>query len=294
MEIINCRQIKTEILESIKQEVLSLPFDPVFCDILVGSDSVSRKYVDIKAKTAESVGIKFKAVEFRESITTEEIIDEIERLNKVPYMCGIIVQLPLPSHIDRQTVLDAISPALDVDCLGKASNEIFYQSSHSENFLGYPTALACVRILDSLQLDLTNKNIVVLGQGTLVGRPVSHLLEVRGYTVIRVDKNTENITEILQSADVIISGIGRAKFISKDMIKEGVVIIDAGTSEEDGAIVGDLDIESVEEKASFVTSSPGGVGPVTVALLLENVLRVAKRRVANNLLQVSKTGEINA
>lgn len=283
MQIINCRQIKTDILENIKKDVLTLPFDPVFCDILVGSDVVSQKYVDIKARTAQSVGMKFKAASFKEDATTADLVEEIERLNKVPYICGIIVQLPLPIHIDRQTVLDAIAPGLDVDCLGAINNELFYQENHSDNQLGYPTALACIRILDSLNLNLENKSIVVLGQGTLVGRPVAHLLEMRGLTVIRVDKNTVNIAEILKDADVIISGIGRAKFITASMIKEGVVIIDAGTSEEDGAIVGDLDIESVEGLASFVTSSPGGVGPVTVAMLLENVLKVGKERAAKNL-----------
>ncbi|MDD3663505.1 MAG: bifunctional methylenetetrahydrofolate dehydrogenase/methenyltetrahydrofolate cyclohydrolase, partial [Candidatus Pacebacteria bacterium] len=144
--------------------------------------------------------------------------------------------------------------------------------------LGYPTAIACLRILDSVNLDLKDKNIVVLGQGTLVGRPVTHLLRSRGFNVLTIDSHTENISSLLKNADIIISGIGKGKFIKGDMVKEGVVIVDAGTSEENGSVIGDVDFESTLEIASYLTPSPGGVGPVTVAVLLENVLKVAENK----------------
>lgn len=277
MNIIDGRKLKQEILEKLKQEVEALPFPPVFCDILVGDDSVSASYVRIKGKAALSVGIKFKTVNFPSDITTEEIVEEIENLNRVPLMSGIIVQLPLPSHIDTQLVLDAIDPLLDVDCLGHSNSEHFYNNNGE---IGYPTALACMALLDSLNINLTGKNIVVLGQGKLVGLPVSHLLKSRNLNITTIDSKTEDIINIIKNADIIISAIGQGKFITGDMVKDGVIIIDAGTSEENGSVVGDVEIESVKEKALFITPTPGGVGPVTVAMLLENVLKVSKIKIS--------------
>ena len=273
--IIDGRKIKDEILEEVKAKVLTLPFVPVFCDILVGDDKVSAQYVRIKAQAAESVGIKFRTAQFRESITTEELIEEIEALNHVPHMCGVIVQLPLPSHINKETVLDTIKPEIDVDCLAFKSSENFYNNGEG---LSYPTALACIKILDSINIDLNNKKIVVLGQGNLVGKPVTHLLRTRGFSVTTIDSKTENADSLLKEADVIISGIGQGKFLTGSMIKEGAVVVDAGTSEDNGAVVGDVDLESVKNIASFVSPTPGGVGPVTVAILLKNVLVVAQNK----------------
>lgn len=276
MNIIDGRKIKGEILEELRSKVEGLPFPPIFCDILVGEDTVSASYVRIKGKAAESVGIKFKTVNFPADTTTGEIVEEIENLNRVPHMCGIIVQLPLPSHIEVQTVLDAISPTLDVDCLGSINSNNFYNDNEG---IGYPTALACMKLLDSLNIKLEDKNIVVMGRGKLVGLPVTHLLESRFLHVTVVNSKTENGESIIKEADIIISAIGKGKFITGDMVKEGVVIIDAGTSEDNGAVVGDVDMESVESKASFVSPTPGGVGPVTVAVLLENVFKVSQSRI---------------
>lgn len=275
MITIDGRKIKDEILNELKTKVEVLPFPPIFCDILVGDDPVSASYVRIKGRAAESIGIKFKTVNFPLNVTTEEIINEIENLNRVPLMCGIIVQLPLPSHIDTQTVLDAINPKLDVDCLGSINSRDFYEDKGSTS---YPTALACIKLLDSLNLDLKEKNIVVLGQGKLVGLPVTHILESRLLPVRVVHSQTENSSEIILNADIIISAIGNGGFLTGSMIKDSVVIIDAGTSEENGSVVGDVDIESVESKVSYITPTPGGVGPVTVAMLLENVYQVAKSK----------------
>jgi len=273
--IIDGRKIRDEILEQIKKEVFSLPFSPVFCDILVGDNLVSASYVKIKSKTAEQVGIKFRTVEFKNEVTTEEIIEEIENLNKVPSMCGIIVQLPLPENIDRQRVLDAIKPSLDVDCLGIINSENFYNNNEG---IGFPTALACVKILESLNIDLENMKILILGQGSLVGLPVTHLLKNKGLDVTTADIRTENKEELIKNADIIISAIGKAGYVKGNMIKEGVIIIDAGTSEDNGSIVGDVELDSVMGIASFVSPTPGGVGPVTVAMLLSNVLKVAKEK----------------
>lgn len=278
-QIIDGRKIKNEILKQVKEEVMSLSFSPIFCDILVGNDISSIQYVRMKAKIAESVGIKFRTADFKESVTTEELIEEIENLNRVPHMCGIIIQLPLPAHIDKRMVLDAISPSLDVDCLGAINSENFYSNEES---ISYPTALACLLILDNLNINLKNKKILMLGQGFLVGLPVAHLLRQRDLNVTTVDSKTNNSEDLIKEADIIISAIGRAKFIKGDMIKEGAIIIDAGTSEDNGAVVGDVDLKSVLKTASYVSPTPGGVGPVTVAMLLSNVLQVAKRKLGSS------------
>ncbi len=275
MNIIDGRKLRDEILKDIKEEVSSLSFVPVFCDILVGNDPVSLQYVRMKADTAESVGIRFHKAEFPATISTEELVLEIQKLNKIPSMCGIIAQLPLPEGIDTRAVLDAIDPKLDVDCLGTMASEKFYAGDIS---IGFPTALASIALLDSVGLSLKEKNIVVMGQGMLVGKPVAALLKFRGLNPNIVTSKTENKENIIKEADVIISGIGRGKYITGEMIKEGAVIVDAGTSESGSGIVGDVDLESVKEKASYVSPVPGGVGPVTVAMLLKNVLTVAKNK----------------
>jgi methylenetetrahydrofolate dehydrogenase (NADP+)/methenyltetrahydrofolate cyclohydrolase len=273
MQIIDGKKLREEILEKVKREVELLPFQPVFCDVLVGNDPASLQYVEIKRKKAEEVGMAFYEANFPAGINTQDLIHEIQNLNKIKNMCGIIIQLPLPAHIDRQAVLDAIDPVLDVDCLGKVASEKFYKN---QGGIGFPAALACVAIMDSLHLDLTNKKIAVLGQGLLVGMPVTALLKFRNLYPVIIDSGTEDKEKILKEADIVISGIGKGKYITGDMIKEGAVIIDAGTSESGGGIVGDVDFESVKGVAGFVSPVPGGVGPVTVAILLQNVLTVAK------------------
>ncbi len=276
MIIIDGKKIRDEILEKVKAEVALLPFVPVFCDVLVGEDPVSMQYVRMKNRTALSVGLKFYNAIFPVSISTEDLIIEIKKLNQMPDMCGIIVQLPLSKSIDIEAVLNIIDPNLDVDCLGETTKNKFYQN---ESFLCSPAALACMVLLDSLNLDLRSKNIVVLGQGELVGRPVSRLFQFRGLNPEVLASQSENKKELIKNADIIISGIGHGKFITGDMIKEGAIIIDAGTTEFGGGVVGDVDLDSVREVAGFVSPVPGGVGPVTVAMLLNNVLQVAKSKI---------------
>jgi len=273
--IIDGRKIASGIINQLKTEVSSLPFIPVFCDCLVGDNPVSAQYVSLKAKKSIEAGIKFLRADFPNNISTEDLVGEIQKLNKTPDICGLIVQLPLPAHIDRGEALNAIASTLDVDSIGKERNEKFYRGDLT---IMPPTAAAVMLILDFLRQDLTNKNILVLGQGELVGRPVSFLLKQRGLNVITADKYTMNPEKLMLEADVIISGAGKRKLITGDKIKKGCVVIDAGTSEDGGQIVGDADFESVKNVASYFTPVPGGVGPVTVAMLLSNVVKVAKQK----------------
>jgi len=278
MKIIDGKKLRGEILTKVKKEVALLSFVPIFCDVLVGEDSSSLQYVKMKARTAEAIGIKFQNANFPASITTAELIKEINVLNKISNMCGIIVQLPLPKSIDKRAILDSIDPRLDVDCLGSLASDKFYNSYDNKTDLGYPTALACMALLDSLNINLKGKIIVVLGQGELVGRPVSALLHYRDLNYLAVSSETENKEYLLQKADIVISGMGKAKYITGNMIKYGAIIIDAGTSESESSLVGDVDLKSVKDVADYISPVPGGVGPVTVAMLLNNVLTVAKMK----------------
>jgi methylenetetrahydrofolate dehydrogenase (NADP+) / methenyltetrahydrofolate cyclohydrolase len=273
--VIDGKAIAEKILSTLKSEVIKLPFTPVFCDVLVGEDPVSKSYVSIKGRTAEQAGFSFLLEQLPSDITEEELVSRINVLNSVPNMCGIIVQLPLPSHLHRQNILNAILPELDVDCLGAVNSQKFYSSN--EFVTAPPTALAVMEILEHIPASLQDKKIVIIGKGNLVGRPVCRLLEKQGHVPFMADENTENFKEVIKNADVLICGAGHPKLITGQMVKPGSIVIDAGTSESEGGIVGDVDFESVSKVAGWVSPVPGGVGPVTVAKLLENVLERVKK-----------------
>ncbi len=275
MILIDGKTLSKEVLSVVKAEVAQLAFQPVFCDVLVGDDKVSMQYVDMKARAATNVGILFHKANFPASITTSELIEEVKALNKLKNICGLILQLPLPVHIDVQAVLDAVDPSLDVDCLGTISSEKFYKG---DTGIGFPTALACMELVNSLRVDLKNKKIVVLGYGNLVGKPVAALFGFLGLTPTIIRSKTENKERFIKEADLIVSGIGKGKYITGEMVKKGVIIIDAGTSESGSGVVGDVDLDLVKDVAGYVSPVPGGVGPMTVAMLLRNVLTVAKSR----------------
>lgn len=273
MNIIDGKKIATEVLSQLKTEVSALPFQPVFCDVLVGNDKVSAQYVAMKAKTAEKIGIKFRAAVFPDNVPKQELIDEIKKICQEPNMRGLIVQLPLPANLPKQEILDAINPDIDVDCMGSLNLDNFYKGHI--RFIP-PTAAAIMAILENLKIDLLSKQILVVGQGELVGRPVTFLLKQKGLLVNIADINTKNTAELLKQADVIISAAGKAYLITGEKIKQGAVVIDAGTSESGGGIVGDVDFNSVSQVASAISPVPGGVGPMTVAMLLNNVVKAAK------------------
>jgi methylenetetrahydrofolate dehydrogenase (NADP+)/methenyltetrahydrofolate cyclohydrolase len=271
--VIDGRKISQEILEKLKDETAKLNFQPVFCDVLVGSDPVSAQYVRMKGKLAKKIGMRFRRADYPASITTQELVKEIEKINQEPNLCGLVVQLPLPEALNRAAVLNAINPRIDVDCTGEVNAKKFYEG---KPYLVFPTAAAVMAILDSLHVDLAQKQFAVIGQGQLVGKPVTFLLRQRDFQVHIADINTTDISVITKNADVVITAVGKGKLITGGIIKTGSIIIDAGTSELAGGIVGDVDFESVRGIAGFISPVPGGVGPVTVAMLLKNILTVAR------------------
>lgn len=271
--VIDGRKIAEKILKDLSEEIKNIPFKPLFCDILVGKDSVAQSYIRIKGKAAKSVGLDFCSVFLPQNIKSKEVAEKIKILNEKPNIRGLIIQLPVPENLNQQELLDAIDPSIDVDCMGSVNLQAFYRA---RPFFLPPTAAAILKILESLSLDISTKKILVMGQGSLVGKPVSFLLKQRGLLVDIADKSTSGVRELTREADIIISATGQPKLIVGNMIKPGSIILDAGTAETNAGIVGDIDFDSVSKVAGFISPVPGGVGPVTVAMLLSNVVKAAK------------------
>ncbi len=278
--VFNGKEYSNNIIINLKEKVSNLPFVPEFSDVLIGT-GVSLRYVKMKQKIAESIGIKFIEANLTEDSTTDDILTKIKELSARPNMCGIIVQLPLPTSVDIQAVLNSIPVNLDVDGLSSSYDGLFYSG---EDALIMPTAAAVMKILKSSGVVLKDKNIAVVGQGKLVGKPVTYLLQKQNLDVDTITINThpDDMKSILENADVIISAVGKPGIVTGEDIKDGAVVIDAGTLEVDGAILGDVEFESVSKKSSFITPTPGGVGPVTVTCLMENVVESAIKKVQNN------------
>ena len=271
--LIDGKLIAQKILDQVREDVSRLPFQPVFCDVIVGNNPLSLRFVDIKGRAAHRVGIKFEKIVLPGSIKQEDLANYIHELGNKNDLCGLIIQLPLPSQINRTVILDAIDPVLDVDSLGSLNLNKFYAD---EAVLYPPTASAIMAVLASTNQDFSGKCALIIGKGELVGRPVAHLLEHKVAELLVIDNKTKNIQSLFGRADLVISGVGKPGLVFGKDLKEGAVVIDAGTSEMNGGIVGDVDLVSVRDKASFFAAVPGGVGPVTVAKLLANVAQVAK------------------
>jgi methylenetetrahydrofolate dehydrogenase (NADP+) / methenyltetrahydrofolate cyclohydrolase len=273
--IINGRSLAKGINSHTAQRVKKLKFQPLLVDIVVGDDPASLSYVRIKEKKAREVELAFELHQLPIEATTEEVIARVQEISARKELCGLIIQLPLPAHLDSRAILNQIPSRVDVDLLNSNSSELFYSG---QSALVPPTAAAILHILDSLPENWSSKQFVVLGQGELVGKPIAYLLKQRGLKVAVADSSTEDLDGLLRSADCIISGVGKPSLISGAQVKDSVIIIDAGTSEAGGALTGDVDFNSVEPKAKYITPVPGGVGPVTVSMLLANVVQVAEAR----------------
>lgn len=254
-------------------ELKSRGTTPTLAIVLVGDDRPSMSYVARKRSAAESLGVGFELCHLPSDVDTHRVIDEISRLQSNRDISGLIVQLPLPDHINTAEVLAQIDPDLDVDGLTEAS----MRRLETDDSILPPTPAAILDILESLQIDLKARNIAILGNGPLVGRPLSIILRRRGSNVTVCDSQTKNTAEICRQSDVIISGVGKKHLITADMISAGSTIIDAGAESIDGKIFGDADLMDLLPVVKYITPVPGGVGPITVAELLRNTVILAKK-----------------
>jgi len=259
--IIDGRKISLEIKEKLIDKVTSFSTPPMLGIVSVGKNSASQSYMKIKERFGSDIGVVVEKYEFSENISTEELVDRVRTIAKDDLIKGLIVQLPLPANIDREKVLSEIPFEKDPDALNEGNN--VFQA---------PVALAVKEIFDKNNVDVSNKNILVVGQGKLVGSPVIKWLQSIGVQPAVADIDTKDLTSLTQKADIIISGAGSPGLINADMVKEGVVLIDAGTSESNGKIAGDVSLECAE-KAEIITPVPGGLGPIVVAKLFENLLK---------------------
>ena len=244
--------------------------------VIVGNNQASRVYVNNKKKACEAVGFQSYEYALDENTTQEKLLDLIEVLNRDDKVNGILVQLPLPVHIDEKAVINAISPDKDVDA--------FHPVNVGKIMIGEYAFLPCtpagvMRLIESTGTDVSGKNCVVIGRSNIVGKPQAMLLLQKNGTVTICHSKTRNLKEICLGADILVVAIGRAKFITGDMIKEGAVVIDVGMNrDENNKLCGDVDFESAEKKASYITPVPGGVGPMTIAMLMKNTLTAAKQQ----------------
>lgn len=247
---------------------------PKLTVILVGNDGASQSYVNSKKKAAEKIGMISEIVHMDESSTEEEVLSELDRLNNDDSVSGILVQVPLPKQVSEAKVLEAINPDKDVDGFNPINIGRLYTGERT--FIPC-TPLGIMEILKHADIDLKGKNVAVIGRSHIVGQPVSKLLTDQDATVTLLHSKSTNTEEVLKQSDVIVSAVGLVHLVTKDLVKPGAVIIDVGnTPDENGKLKGDVDFEAVKEVASAITPVPGGVGPLTITMVLNNTLLAEK------------------
>lgn len=274
MEIINGKEIASEIRKKLKEEIREKKLKPGLAIIMVGNNPASEIYVRNKRKACAEIGIKEELYQYDENISEKEIINCIIKLNNEDNINGIIVQSPLPKHLDEDKIMNYILPEKDVDGFGISS--LGYLASNEEKFIS-ATPYGIIKLLEHENISLAGKNVVIVGRSKIVGRPLALAMLNRDATVTITHSKTKNLKEITKTADILIVAIGKAKFISGKDIKENAVVIDVGINRIDGKVVGDVDYESCKEKVSYITPVPGGVGPMTIAMLLTNVVESFKK-----------------
>jgi methylenetetrahydrofolate dehydrogenase (NADP+) / methenyltetrahydrofolate cyclohydrolase len=271
--IIDGKKISEKIKETIKKEVSSLSKKPTLTAISLGNNPASELYLKIKKKACDETGIIFNEIKLPQDTSTEHLVNEINKLNTNKEVNAILIQLPLPKQIDREKVFSSISLKKDV--------EGFNPLNVGKLFYNFPSVMPCtpkgvLRILEEIKVNLEGKDVVIVGASNHVGKPLAFNLLSKEATVTFCHIKTRNLKEKTLNADIIIVAAGKPNLINKDMVKESTIVIDIGINKLNGKIVGDVDFEDVKQKAYLITPVPGGVGPMTVAMLLENTLELLK------------------
>lgn len=271
--ILDGRNIKNIILDELKEEVSKLSAKPKLVVVQVGNDDASDVYIKQKNNMCNYVGYDFEHIKLDDMVDTYEIVEIIEKLNYDNSVTGILVQLPLPDRIDTDVVVNAISPFKDVDGLTNLNRGMLFEGKDT---LYSCTPSGIIEMLDRYNISVSGKNVVVVGRSDLVGKPLAMMMLNRDATVTVCHSKTKNLSEITKGADILVVAVGEPNFITRDMISENVVVIDVGINKLDGILCGDVDFESVKYKCSYITPVPGGVGPMTVAILAKNILKAYK------------------
>lgn len=277
--IMDGKSLKGEILSGLAEEVKALDKVPTLCVIQVGDDEASNVYINQKRKMCNDIGYNFIHEKYDDSITEDELLKNIERFNSNDNIDAILVQMPLPSGINEKSIQNAVNKYKDVDGLND-SNIVDLISGKSSL---YPcTACGVISLLDKYGVILEGSNVVIVGRSSLVGMPLFHMLENRNATVTLCHSKTRNLQSITKNADIIVSATGVKGLIKKDMVNNNAVVVDVGITRENGKLYGDVDFDNVSKKASLITPVPGGVGPMTIASLAQNVLKAYKMQKRND------------
>ncbi len=277
--IIDGKVLAKKIRENLKVECEQLKeqgLHPKLAVIMVGNNSASKVYVRNKSKACDEIGIEYEEYLLEENITQQELNSLIEKLNQIKEVNGILLQSPIPEHLDINQAFKTISYQKDVDG--------FTPSSVGKLTIGEDTFISCtpygvMKMFEEYNIDLTGKDVVIIGRSNIVGKPLAQCCLSKNATVTICHSKTKNLKEHTKRADILIVAMGKPKFVTKDMVKEGAVVIDVGTNQtEEGKLVGDVDFENVEKIASYITPVPGGVGPMTIAMLMNNVIKATKEQ----------------
>ncbi|MCQ2481010.1 MAG: bifunctional methylenetetrahydrofolate dehydrogenase/methenyltetrahydrofolate cyclohydrolase FolD [Clostridia bacterium] len=280
--LIDGKKVRDHNLEIMKGEVAELNAQgvyPCLCVIIVGSDPASRVYVNNKKKACENIGIVSREYAMPEETTTEELLSLIDELNADKSVSGILCQMPVPKHIDSKAVLERIDPAKDVDCFHPYNVGKLVQG---DNVMLPCTPAGMVEMLDYMGVEISGKHCVIIGRSDIVGKPMALLMLQRNATVTICHSRTANLSEVCSQADILVAAVGRPNFVTADMVKDGAIILDVGINRmEDGKLCGDVNFAECEPKASMITPVPGGVGPMTITMLMRNTITAEK--VAKNI-----------
>ena len=273
--ILDGKKLRDKIFESLKAELDKMSEKPTLAVILVGENPASQIYVRNKKKTAEKLGINSLSIEYPADISEKELLSKIQELNNDKNITAILVQLPLPEHINKNKIIDAILPQKDVD--GLTPYNLGKLFSGEEPYVYPCTPKGILLLLDEYNIELDGKNIVVVGRSNLVGKPVAQMLLKRNATVTMCHSHTKNLSEITKTADIVVSAVGK-NVIGEKMLKSNCVVIDVGIfRDENGKISGDVDFENVSKISAYISPVPGGVGPMTIASLMLNTVELAKK-----------------
>lgn len=268
MKLIDGKEVRKEKLKELKKKVELLKEKPSLSVVQVGNIEASNVYIRQKEKLALELGYNFKHYKFEDNITEEVLENEIIKINNIAD--ALIVQMPLPKSIDENKIVNLINPYKDVDGLTNLNAGLLF---HNEEALESCTPKGIIDLLDYYNINIDGANATIVGRSNLVGKPLSMMLLNRNATVTICHSHTKNLKEITKNADILVAAVGKPKFITSDMVKEGAAVIDVGINRIDGKLIGDVDFESVKEKVSFITPVPGGVGVMTVYELMENVYK---------------------
>ena len=278
-QIIDGKELAKNIRLKLKDEVIELKnadINPKLAVIMVGDDKASKVYVKNKSKACEDVGIEYEEYILPAKTKMEELLELIEKLNNDETIHGILVQSPLPKGLDANEAFRAISPKKDVD--GFNPINVGKLSLNQDCFVSC-TPYGIIKMLEAYNIEIEGAHAVIIGRSNIVGKPLAQCLLNKNATVTICHSRTKNLKELTKQADILIAAIGKAKFVTEDMVKDGATVIDVGINRmDDGKLLGDTDFENIKDKVSYITPVPGGVGPMTIAMLMHNVVKAAKQQ----------------